>query len=132
MILATVAAVLALAPTQLPPAQLPPLPCLPQPLPPVCLPGLPPTGDDPPRFEGEFALEPVGGGRVVATWPAASDDGGLAGYRLYRDGNYLGSRGPGATRARLRLPCGWHRYRVEAVDTSGQTASLSARVLRRC
>jgi hypothetical protein len=142
MIVELVAA-LALAPAQLPPLPpLPPLPipplppppaaCLIPPLPPICLPPEPiPPSDDPPRLE-ELELRRDGAKHVVLTWPAATDDVGVWGYRLYRDGNYIARFPADRRRARLLLPCGAHSYRVEAVDTVEQTASRSRRVVRRC
>jgi hypothetical protein len=137
---AAAAAVLALAPLQL----LPPLPPLPlPPLPPLpCVPLVdpdcpvvpgppPPPGDDPPRLRGPVAASKADGW-IAITWRPATDDRQLWGYRLYRDGNIVARRGAEATAARLRLPCGRHRYRVEAVDSAEQTDSRSLVARRRC
>jgi hypothetical protein len=141
--LAVVAVVLALTPAQLlpplpplppPPIPLPPPPelCLLPPLPPICLPPEPvPPSDDPPIFEGKLTAERKSR-YVRLRWPLARDDVGLAGYRIYRDGNYLGRRGPLVLTVRLVIPCGSHRYRIEAVDSAGQTASLVVHSRRRC
>ena len=145
MILAVASVTLALwAPLQLPPIPpLPPLPvpipplppppvCLEPPLPPLCLPPEPPPpGDDPPRLADELELRREGK-YVLLSWRPATDDRGVWGYRLYRDGNYLGRRTAHVRHVRLSLPCGSHSFRVEAVDTAEQTASRSVRVVRRC
>jgi hypothetical protein len=138
--LAVTVVALALTPSQLPPIlppppiPLPPPPdlCLVPPLPPICLPPEPiPPSDDPPSFQGE--LSAARKGRYVRLrWPLARDDVALAGYRIFRDGIYLGRRGPLVLTVRLVIPCGRHRYRIEAVDSAGQTASLVVHSRRRC
>jgi hypothetical protein len=70
--------------------------------------------------------------KVTLTWALVSDDRGIWGYRLFRDGRYLKAR-PAKTQAvTLYLPCGQHTYRVEVVDTANQGASQRIVVRRRC
>jgi len=119
-------------PNPLPPPPPPPDACLPLPLPPICLPPMPPPkGDDPPKLPDELAAS-KGGGYVVLTWKPATDDVGVWGYRIYRDGNLVARKAAGATRVRLRLPCGRHSFRVEVVDSTEQTASRSLTARRVC
>lgn len=135
VILATLSQIILPPPPPLPLPPLPPLPpppCLIQPcLPPPPLP-IPPPGDDPPILVGKLTLTRDGKKYVIAKWPPATDDVGVWGYRIYRDGNVVARKPADVHRARLLLPCGAHRYRVEAVDTVEQVASLSRRVTRTC
>jgi len=124
---------------QLPPIDLPPLPVPPLPPPPCiplidpgCVPPVPaPPGDDPPVFPDTLTAT-KDDGYIVLRWKPARDDITLAGYRFYRDGDYIGRRGPTITHVRLRLPCGRHRFRVEAVDSADQPASRGVTIRRRC
>lgn len=130
-------AALVLTPAQLPPLPpvSPPLTCLPYPFEPVCPPPIPPApDDDPPRLPAALELERVSvfSKRVTISWQPALDDVGVSGYRIFRDGELLGKRGPGAVTVTIRLSCGTHTLRVEAVDLAGQTDSHSITVRRRC
>jgi len=131
---------LSLAPAQLPPTddlgpQLPPLPCLPDPIPILpCDPVPPPLpGDEPPKLAHPRVLPRArSSSRIVIVWTPATDDVGIAGYRLWRDGRLLGERGRRVTRASLAMPCGRHAFRLEAVDLAGQTDERRLRARRVC
>lgn len=103
----------------------------PPPPPPGEPPPPPPPSDAPPVFNKPLEVVKRTA-KVVLEWQRATDDEGMWGYRLFRDGRYLGSRKRTTLRATLKLPCGWHRYRVQAVDLAAQVASVSARVRRAC
>jgi hypothetical protein len=66
---------------------------------------------------------------VLITWDPAKDEGPVR-YWLYRDGRNVGNTR--ALAARFLLPCGKHRYRVQAIDTRGQRDSLTITVTRHC
>ena len=134
------AALALLAPVQLPlPVPLPTLPplppppplCLEPPLPPICITEPPPPGDDPPKLPDAVTVTREGK-EIVLRWKAATDDVGVWGYRIYRDGNLIQRKAKTARRAIVRFPCGKHSFRVEAVDTVEQTASRSVHVRRPC
>jgi hypothetical protein len=72
------------------------------------------------------------GNRVILRWQPASDDHAVAVYRIFRDGRPLGWVGTHIHRVRVWLPCGTHIYRVQAVDSVGQTGSEQVIVNRKC
>jgi hypothetical protein len=126
------ALVLALQFPILPP--LPPPPCLPVPLPPPFPPCSPPPaspGDAPPQISG---LEVAKRHKRMATltWRYVSDDKGIVGFRIYRDNDLLGSRGPAATKVKVFIPCGRHQVWVQVVDTANQAAAARITLSRRC
>lgn len=92
----------------------------------------PPPPDQPPVFTGNLRIVARTTSTVTIAWDAATDDNGISGYRLYRDGVYLAKAGPLARQARFSLPCGSHLFRVEAVDTTGQGTGHSISVSRAC
>lgn len=116
------------------PDQVPCVPFLPFTCPPPPSSGppqTPPKGDDPPKLPAVF-VDRRTRRTVVLGWETAVDEEGIVGYRLYRDSVHVGTAGPRARRAKVYLPCGFHTYAVEAVDTSGQKDALSVRARRLC
>jgi hypothetical protein len=69
--------------------------------------------------------------RVTLRWKAATDEEGIAGYRLYRDGKLRAIAGKRARQATFQMPCGRHIFAIEAVDTKGQRSERRSIVLRR-
>ncbi|MDX6646534.1 MAG: hypothetical protein QOK40_2261 [Miltoncostaeaceae bacterium] len=67
-----------------------------------------------------------GSGAIDLAWQAASDDVGVAGYTVYRDGQAVPSAG-GATSFKDEglAPRTWHSYRVDAVDAAGNRSAAS-------
>ena len=123
--------------------QLPPPPCIPGVTcpPPPCIPvltcpppPLPVPGDDPPKLPtAPVPSWEVGtASTVVLKWEAATDDKGIAGYRIYRDGKLRGLAGKKAVSVKIAMPCGRHSFKIEAVDTAGQRSSKACVVRRRC
>lgn len=76
--------------------------------------------DDPPSDPGDLNVAAYTQRTVTISWPGATDDVGIAGYRLYRDGTYLTTAGPLARMAKFSVSWGEHTIVVEAVDTAGQ------------
>jgi hypothetical protein len=69
---------------------------------------------------------------VTIEWKGATDDNGIVGYRLYRDGKLRATTGKNARRAQFQMPCGRHLFGVEAVDTAGQRTKKSIVLVRHC
>lgn len=111
---------------------LPPPPCLPVPIPsPIpCTPPPPLPIDAIPRIGHVKVVRPVP--RLAEITWRASDDKGLSGFRVYRDGKLIGSRGPKARSVRVFVPCGKHEFWVQAVDTSNQGSAVRLTVRRKC
>ena len=63
--------------------------------------------------------------QVTLRWSAATDDVGVAGYRISRDGVVLRTVN-GLTTTDPGVPAGPHTYQVEAVDAAGNTSPSTA------
>jgi hypothetical protein len=80
----------------------------------------------------------VSGSTVTLAWPAASDDVGVTGYRVYRGSSATFTVGQGELRGSVgggtrtfddqAVPAGTHYYRVLAVDGAGNAGPLSEAV----
>ena len=77
----------------------------------------------PDRVTGLVAVP--GDGRIVVTWTASQDAGGVAGYEVYRDGRYVVTIND-TTFTDPSLPNGTaHQYRVFAVDMARNLSAPS-------
>ncbi|MCW2642843.1 MAG: hypothetical protein JWP76_5149, partial [Dactylosporangium sp.] len=65
----------------------------------------------------------VHGKDVVVTWDAATDNIGVTGYGVYRDGTKIGQV-TGTTYTDAGLAAGTYGYTVDAVDSAGNRSSL--------
>jgi uncharacterized membrane protein YoaK (UPF0700 family) len=84
----------------------------------------------PPTSPGALAATPLAAGGASLSWTAASDNLGLAGYHVYRDGGLIGDAAPAAityTDPPALGISGSHTYSVKAFDTAGlKSAAVSA------
>jgi PA14 domain len=71
------------------------------------------------------AAQVVSPTKVRVTWSAASDDHGVASYRVLRDGAVVGTVSLGLTYTDTTVTAGRHTYAVVAVDTVGQQSPAS-------
>lgn len=79
-----------------------------------------PADTTPPGAPGTPAVSNVGQQSLTLTWPAATDDRGVAGYRIVRSGTVLPGTVTGTTFNDSGLTAATaYRYTVRAVDTSG-------------
>ncbi len=60
---------------------------------------------------------------VTLTWPAATDNVGVAGYGIYRDGSLLATRTATSLTDTSVIPGRTYAYRVSAYDAAGNSAS---------
>lgn len=76
---------------------------------------------EPPSWPAGAALTAteVGSTFVRLSWPAATDDGAVAGYRIARDGEPLGQTAATAFTATDLYPESAYRFTVRAVDDAG-------------
>jgi hypothetical protein len=82
------------------------------------------TDVEPPTAPGAFAAAGVQGGADLS-WSAATDNTGVTGYRVLRDGAIVATT-PGLTYAdRNLVPGSTHGYRVQAVDAAGNGSAQS-------
>ncbi|MFC7614838.1 glycoside hydrolase family 9 protein [Actinokineospora soli] len=95
--------------------------------------GDPPAEDTPPTAPGQPVASAVTGTSATLTWPASTDDKGVAGYEVLRiqgDAIAVVATVPGTTANLTGLtPNTEYTYAVRAKDTAGQSSPLSPRVV---
>jgi hypothetical protein len=85
------------------------------------------TSDQPPSVPQNLKATAASSNRVDLTWDASTDDGGITGYNLFRDGSPLTSVGSVTSYSDTSVAAGTqYSYQVQAIDTAGQTSALSA------
>ena len=82
--------------------------------------------DHPPTTAGGLTVTVVSPARIDLTWTAASDDWGISGYRITRDGAPLTTVAATAYRDGTASPAGTHCYTITALDTGGNASAPSA------
>jgi chitodextrinase len=92
----------------------------------VTTPGLPDTHA--PSAPGGLTATPVSSSHVDLAWTASTDDVGVAGYRVYRDGALLGATALNATAYSddAAIPGSSYTYTVSAVDAAGNESPPSS------
>lgn len=106
----------AATPVPTPPPAVPPPPAAPPSVPDTVAPSVPAN-------VSATALSPVS---IRVTWNASSDDVGVTGYRIFRDGNPVGTTAA-TTYEDLGLAAGTsYRYEVAAFDAAGNVSARSA------
>ncbi len=86
------------------------------------------TDNDRPVFTGDpvVTVPDLHGRDVVITWTAASDNVGVTGYGIYRDGTRVAQvNGTTLTFRDAGLAAGTYRYKVDAVDSAGNRSDRS-------
>jgi hypothetical protein len=84
-----------------------------------------PAPDAPPSVPAGLASPAQSATGVELTWTAASDDVGVAGYRVLRDGVVVGAPTEPAFIDNGLAPGRGYTYRIQAVDTAGTASSPS-------
>jgi Abnormal spindle-like microcephaly-assoc'd, ASPM-SPD-2-Hydin len=82
-----------------------------------------------PVFTGDpvATVPDIHGRDVVITWPAATDNVGVTGYGIYRDGTRIASVDGSTLSFRdVGLAPGTYRYKVDAVDSAGNRSDRAA------
>nr|BFE57554.1 hypothetical protein GCM10020063_020800 [Dactylosporangium thailandense] len=82
------------------------------------------TGDCTPPTAPTLSAGAVSGQSVPLSWAGATDNVGVTGYRLYRDGTLLASPA-GTTYTDTNVPAGTHSYTVTARDAAGYDSPAS-------
>jgi acid phosphatase type 7 len=84
------------------------------------------TPDDPPSIPGNLKATAVSSTQVDLTWNASTDDVGVAGYIVVRDGAQAASVGAVTAYSDTTAKAGTrYSYQVQAVDTANQRSGLS-------
>jgi chitodextrinase len=94
----------------------------------VMTPLTPPTADTtPPTTPTGLAASAVSPTQISLSWAASSDDVGVTGYRVYRNGALLTTLGAVTTLQNTGLsPSTTYTYTVQAVDAAGNASGQSA------
>ncbi|WP_433221016.1 DUF4832 domain-containing protein [Dactylosporangium sp. CS-047395] len=82
------------------------------------------TGDCTPPTASTLSAGTVNGQSVPLTWTGATDNVGVTGYRLYRDGALVASP-TGTSYTDTNVPYGTHSYTVTARDAAGYDSPSS-------
>src|SRR3954452_3923906 len=82
----------------------------------------PPADTTAPSAPGPVVAVPAGD-HVTLSWPPASDDVGVAGYRVFRDGGLAPTTTETSWTDTAVAPGATYAYRVEAYDAAGNSAS---------
>jgi hypothetical protein len=88
-----------------------------------------PTGDtQPPTVPAGLAATSVASGSVSLSWNASSDDVGVTGYTVYRNGTLYGTTGSSATTYTdtTVAPSTSYSYTVDAFDAAGNHSAQSS------
>ena len=86
-----------------------------------------PPDTTPPTTPGNVQATAVSGTQINVTWAASSDNVGVAGYRVYRNGNQVGSTTTTLTYSDTGLtPSTQYSYTVVAFDAAGNVSSPSS------
>ena len=83
----------------------------------------------PPSKPASLIARLVGTSQIALDWPASTDNVGVTGYRLYRDGAQIGGNITATNFLDSALTSGsTHTYQVAAVDAAGNQSILSTTV----
>lgn len=94
----------------------------------VSQPPPPPSGDTVAPSAPTGLVAAVTGTTVDLSWTASTDDVGVTGYRVRRDGTALSGTPTGTTFADSGLAAGTYTYTVSAFDAAGNTSAQSTGV----
>jgi hypothetical protein len=81
----------------------------------------------PPSTPGNFAVAATGGTTARATWTASTDNLAVAGYRVYRDGNLLGTTTGLLWNDTGLVPLSTYAYTVLAFDAAGNASGVATK-----
>jgi chitodextrinase len=80
----------------------------------------------PPSVPGGVSATPVSSSRIDVSWTASTDDVGVAGYRVFRDGAEIATTTTTGYSNTGLNPSTAYTYRVSAYDAVGNTSAQSA------
>jgi glucose/arabinose dehydrogenase/chitodextrinase len=81
-----------------------------------------------PSVPANLAANAVSSSRIDLSWTASSDNVGVVGYRVFRDGTQIASPSATSYQDTGRTPGTSYSYRVSAVDAAGNGSALSQAV----
>jgi len=86
---------------------------------------VPPYDNEPPTVPGNLRATAKSSTQIDLSWVTSTDNVGVAGYRIYRAGNYIGvSSSAYYSDARL-IPSTTYSYRIAAYDAAGNESEQS-------
>lgn len=83
---------------------------------------------DPPTTPGDLTATAVSGTQIDLSWTASTDNVGVAGYNIYRDGNLVGASTNTSLSDMGLDPNTTYGYSVAAFDAAGNMSALSTPV----
>ena len=92
--------------------------------------GAPPAADkvadtEAPEAPGDVAASPVSSSRIDVSWSPGTDNIGVEGYRIYRDGYSIGTTGDLFWTDSGLAPETEYSYRISAFDSSSNESAKS-------
>src|SRR6185312_12708610 len=85
-----------------------------------------PADTQPPTAPTTVSATAVSTGRIDLTWSGATDNVGVTGYRVFRDGTQLVEQAGTSYSDRTVAPTSTYNYTIEAVDGAGNVSPPSA------
>lgn len=80
----------------------------------------------PPSAPTSLSATALSSSQIVISWQAATDDVGVAAYKVFRDGTFIASVGATNYTDGNLSPATTYSYRVKAADASGKESDFSA------
>jgi fibronectin type 3 domain-containing protein len=90
-----------------------------------CHGGTPPTGDTQMPTAPQNLTATPGPAQVSLNWNASTDNVGVTGYRIFRDGTQIAAIGNTTSYTDTQRPPGTYTYTVRAVDAAGNVSNPS-------
>lgn len=81
---------------------------------------------EPPSIPATVTATAISGHSVSLTWSASTDNRGVTGYEVYRDGNLVGSPALNSYIDTGLIPSTLYQYSVKALDAAGNRSNASA------
>jgi uncharacterized repeat protein (TIGR01451 family) len=82
----------------------------------------------PPSAPGNLVTSGITSSQVVVSWAASSDDVGVAGYHVFRNGAQIGTTSQTTYQDAGVSPATTYSYRVDAFDAAGNVSPLSSAI----
>jgi hypothetical protein len=88
-----------------------------------------PTDTIPPTIPTNLSASPVSPTQINLTWTASTDNVGVTGYTIYRDGTQVGTSTTNAYSDTGLAPATYYTYTVSAYDAAGNVSAPSSAVM---
>jgi chitodextrinase len=96
----------------------------------VSTPGLPPSDANPPSAPASLTAKPASATAIVLAWIPGTDDQGVAGYRIERNGSVIAFTALTSWTDTHRAPSTTYRYAVETIDLASNLSPAATAVAK--